>query len=177
MLSAFHTRPQIEPLVLLLLYFQLIYTNHSQVYNIGLPSAGHVLWAAERRYDRSGPWAGLRQVILEAYDPFLCFVSDVSRKQGNGRSGPRTSSFLVSFLVFSVAGGTVERSCYSPHYANTERDYDRNYQAAALPQGRKAAGGCKPRHDPAVTGDDRKRERSFYKWAKFSFFGRYPTGS
>ena len=24
-----------------------------------------------------------------------------------------------------VAGGTIERSCYSPHYANTERDYEK----------------------------------------------------
>ena len=55
-----------------------------------------------------------------------------------------------------VAGGTIERSCYSPHYVNTERDYERDYQAT-LPQGRTAAGGCKPRHGR----DDRKRERSF----------------
>ena len=51
-----------------------------------------------------------------------------------------------------VAGGTIERSCYSPHYVNTERDYQ-----ATLPQGRTAADGCKPRHGR----DDRKRERSF----------------
>ena len=55
-----------------------------------------------------------------------------------------------------VAGGTIERSCYSPHYVNTERDYERDYQAT-LPQGRTAADGCKPRHGR----DDRKRERSF----------------
>ena len=57
-----------------------------------------------------------------------------------------------------VAGGAIERSCYSPYnaqakllplvhpYVKTERDYERDYQAA-LPQGRKTAGGCKPRHD------------------------------
>ena len=39
---------------------------------------------------------------------------------------------------------------------NTERDYERDYQAT-LPQGRTAADGCKPRHGR----DDRKRERSF----------------
>ena len=55
-----------------------------------------------------------------------------------------------------VAGGTIERSCYSPHYVNTERDYERDYQAT-LPQGRTAADGCKPRHGR----EDRKRERSF----------------
>ena len=55
-----------------------------------------------------------------------------------------------------VAGGTIERSCYSPHYVNTERDYERDYQAT-LPQGRTAADGCKPRHGRG----DRKRERSF----------------
>ena len=54
-----------------------------------------------------------------------------------------------------VAGGTIERSCYSPHYVNTERDYERDYQAT-LPQGRTAADGRKPRHGR----DDRKRERS-----------------
>ena len=55
-----------------------------------------------------------------------------------------------------VAGGTIERSCQSPHYVNTERDYERDYQAA-LPQGRTAADGCKPLHGRG----DRKRERSF----------------
>ena len=59
-------------------------------------------------------------------------------------------------MFLGVAGGTIERSCYSPHYVNTERDYERDYQAT-LPQGRTAAGGCKPRHGR----DDRKRERSF----------------
>ena len=39
---------------------------------------------------------------------------------------------------------------------NTERDYERDYQAT-LPQGRTAADGCKPRHGRG----DRKRERSF----------------
>ena len=38
----------------------------------------------------------------------------------------------------------------------TKRDYERDYQAP-LPQGRTAAGGCKPRHGR----DDRKRERGF----------------
>ena len=55
-----------------------------------------------------------------------------------------------------VAGGTIERSCYSPHYVNTERDYERDYQAT-LPQGRTAADGRKPRHGRG----DRKRERRF----------------
>ena len=59
-------------------------------------------------------------------------------------------------MFLGVAGGTIERSCYSPHYVNTERDYERDYQAT-LPQGRTAAGGCKPRHGR----DDRKRERGF----------------
>ena len=63
---------------------------------------------------------------------------------------PKTFKFL------GVAGGTIERSCYSPPYVNTERDYERDYQAA-LPQGRTAADGCKPRRGR----DDRKRERSF----------------
>ncbi len=44
----------------------------------------------------------------------------------------------------------------SRHYFKTERDHERNYQAI-LPQGRKAAGGCKPRHGRG----DSKRERSF----------------
>ena len=61
-----------------------------------------------------------------------------------------------TFMFLGVAGGTIERSCYSPHYVNTERDYERDYQAT-LPQGRTAADGCKPRHGR----DDRKRERSF----------------
>ena len=61
---------------------------------------------------------------------------------------------LLCFL--GVTGGTIERSCYSPHYVNTERDYERDYQAT-LPQGRTAADGCKPRHGR----EDRKRERSF----------------
>ena len=61
-----------------------------------------------------------------------------------------------TFMFLGVAGGTIERSCYSPHYVNTERDYERDYQAT-LPQGRTAADGCKPRHGRV----DRKRERSF----------------
>mgnify|MGYP007024457750 CR=1 FL=1 len=61
-----------------------------------------------------------------------------------------------TFMFLGVAGGTIERSCYSPHYVNTERDYERDYQAT-LPQGRTAADGCKPRHGRG----DRKRERSF----------------
>ncbi len=47
-------------------------------------------------------------------------------------------------------------SRYFPHYVNTERDYERDYQATLL-QGRTAAGGCKPRYGRG----DRKRERSF----------------
>ena len=38
----------------------------------------------------------------------------------------------------------------------TEEDYERDHQTA-LPQGRKAADGCKPRH----ARDDSKREHSF----------------
>ena len=60
------------------------------------------------------------------------------------------------FKFLGVAGGTTEGLCYSPHYANTEIDHERDYQAT-LPQGRTAADGCKPRHGR----DDRKRERSF----------------
>ena len=48
------------------------------------------------------------------------------------------------------------RSNQHPYYVNTERDYERDYQAT-LPQGRTAADGCKPRHGR----EDRKRERSF----------------
>ena len=68
-------------------------------------------------------------------------------------------------MFLGVAGGTIERSRYSPHYVNTERDYERDYQAT-LPQGRTAADGCKPRHGR----DDRKRERSF---SGLSFFGNF----
>ena len=61
-------------------------------------------------------------------------------------------------MFWGVAGGTIERSCCSLHYVNTERDYDGDYDyQAALPQGRTAADGRKPRHGR----DDRKRERSF----------------
>ena len=73
---------------------------------------------------------------------------------GDIRARRRPRQKLLCFL--GVAGGTIERSCYSPHYVNTERDYERDYQAT-LPQGRTAADGCKPRHGR----DDRKRERSF----------------
>ena len=73
---------------------------------------------------------------------------------GDIRARRRPLQKLLCFL--GVAGGTIERSCYSPHYVNTERDYERDYQAT-LPQGRTAADGCKPRHGR----DDRKRERSF----------------
>ena len=59
-------------------------------------------------------------------------------------------------MFLGVAGGAIERACYSPHYVNTERDYERDYQAT-LPQGRTAADGCKPRHGR----DDMKWERSF----------------
>ena len=67
-----------------------------------------------------------------------------------------SSSVFHSVGWFILGGGTIERSCYSPHYVNTERDYERDYRAT-LPQGRTAADGCKPRHGR----DDRKRERSF----------------
>ena len=59
----------------------------------------------------------------------------------------------AAFKFLGVAGGAIERSCCSLNYANTESDYERDYQAT-LPQGRKAADGCKPRHGR----DDRKRE-------------------
>ena len=39
----------------------------------------------------------------------------------------------------------MEKSFYSPHDLNTEKDYERDYQEI-LPQGRTAANGCKPRH-------------------------------
>ena len=71
-------------------------------------------------------------------------------------SAAQASYQAENFKFSGVAGGTIERSCYSPHYVNTERDYERDYQAT-LPQGRTAADGCKPRHGR----DDRKRERSF----------------
>ena len=80
---------------------------------------------------------------------------------GHWRSNPRPRPKTFKFL--GVAGGTIERSCYSPHYVNTERDYERDYQAT-LPQGRTAADGCKPRHGR----DDRKRERSFSGLRVFS---------
>ena len=35
---------------------------------------------------------------------------------------PKTLRFL------GVAGGTIERSCYSPHYVNTERDHERDHE-------------------------------------------------
>ena len=79
---------------------------------------------------------------------FFCFFF------GDIRARRRPRQKLLCFL--GVAGGTIERSCYSPHYVNTERDYERDYQAT-LPQGRTAADGCKPRHGRG----DRKRERSF----------------
>ncbi len=82
-------------------------------------------------------------------------------------------------MFLGVAGGTIERSCYSPHYVNTERDYERDYQAT-LPQGRTAADGCKPRHGR----DDRKRERSFSglrrlrrAHLKLGVFATPPTGN
>ena len=73
----------------------------------------------------------------------------------------RPGQKLLSFWVWRVAGGTIERSCYSPHYVNIERDYERDYQAT-LPQGRKAADGCKPRHGRGlVTIGSGSQERSF----------------
>ena len=94
----------------------------------------------------SGRVPGRRGSSLEK--AFFCiFLGDI-----RARRRPRQK--LLCFL--GVAGGTIERSCYSPHYVNTERDYERDYQAT-LPQGRTAADGCKPRHGR----DDRKRERSF----------------
>ena len=73
-----------------------------------------------------------------------------------------------TFMFLGVAGGTIERSCYSPHYVNTEGDYERDYQAT-LPQGRTAADGCKPRHGR----DDRKRERSFSGLSAFLVLLQY----
>ena len=87
---------------------------------------------------------------------FFCLVSF-----GDSRARRHPRQKLLCFL--GVAGGTIERSCYSPHYVNTERDYERDYQAT-LPQGRTAADGCKPRHGR----DDRKRERSFSGLSNFS---------
>ena len=43
-----------------------------------------------------------------------------------------------TFMFLGVAGGTIERSCYSPHYVNTERDYKRDCQEP-LPQGVRTA--------------------------------------
>ena len=80
-------------------------------------------------------------MIHEVHDLFL-----------NALCGP----LLPICRYLGVTGGMIERSCYSPHYVNTKGDYERDYQAA-LPQGRTAADGCKPRHGR----DDRKRERSF----------------
>ena len=65
---------------------------------------------------------------------------------------PKTFMFLGAWLVVRSR----DRARYSPHYVNTERDYEGDYQAT-LPQGRTAADGCKPRHGRG----DRKRERSF----------------
>ena len=85
--------------------------------------------------------------------PLLCdapiYRLPVDRKLPLRRPGQKLK-------CWGVAGGTIERSCYSPYYVNTERDYEGDYQAA-LPQGRTAADGCKHRHGR----DDRKRERSF----------------
>ena len=79
-----------------------------------------------------------------------------------------SSSVFHSVGWFILGGGTIERSCYSPHYVNTERDYERDYQAT-LPQGRTAADGCKPRHGR----DDRKRERSFSGLSAFLVLLQY----
>ena len=62
---------------------------------------------------------------------------------------------LLCFWVWLVVR-LRDRATLPPHYVNTDRDYERDYQAT-LPQGRTAADGCKPRHGR----DDRKRERSF----------------
>jgi len=77
-------------------------------------------------------------------------------------SAAQAKNFCVAAILFCFWVWLVVRSrdratpTYSPHYVNTERDYERDYQAT-LPQGRTAADGCKPRHGR----DDRKRERSF----------------
>ena len=50
---------------------------------------------------------------------------------------PPPASQVKNFYVLmflGVAGGTIERSCYSPHYVNAEVDYERDYQET-LPQG------------------------------------------
>ena len=44
-----------------------------------------------------------------------------------------------TFMFLGVAGGTIERSCCSPHYVNTERDYERAPHVARLP-GNSASG-------------------------------------
>ena len=102
------------------------------------PDSSDCLQLRERSYSPEA-----RRLKLEK--AFFLAISEARRR-------PRQK--LLCFL--GVAGGTIERSCYSPHYVNTERDYERDYQAT-LPQGRTAADGCKPRHGR----DDRKRERSF----------------
>ena len=51
---------------------------------------------------------------------------------GDIRARRRPRQKLLCFL--GVAGGTIERSCYSPHYVNAEVDYERDYQET-LPQG------------------------------------------
>ena len=111
-------------------------------------SCGRILSLPEFQFQDLSPLAfpagssEKESVVLEP--AFRDFFLD-----GHWRSNPRPRPKTFKFL--GVAGGTIERSCYSPHYVNTERDYERDYQAA-LPQGRTAAGGCR---------GDRKRERSF----------------
>ena len=116
-------------------------------------SCGRILSLPEFQFQDLSPLAfpaGSSEKESVVFEPSLRdFFLD-----GHWRSNPRPRPKTFKFL--GVAGGTIERSCYSPHYVNTERDYERDYQAT-LPQGRTAADGCKPRHGR----DDRKRERSF----------------
>ena len=90
------------------------------------------------------------------------FFVDPLKNYFLGDIEPPPTPASKTFMFLGVAGGTIERSCYSPHYVNTERDYERDYQAT-LPQGRTAADGCKPRHGRG----DRKRERSFSELRRY----------
>ena len=118
------------------------------------------------------PWIrGTRRVFPEFLwipdlSPLTVISSERERSYGPGGSIlEKASSLAISnlaaaqvknFYVFGCGWWYDRETCYSPHYVNTERDYERDYQAT-LPQGRTAADGCKPRHGR----DDRKRERSF----------------
>ena len=85
----------------------------------------------------SGPESSdCHQLRERSYGPGGSILEKVFSQRYRTSPLPRSKTFM--FL--GVAGGTIERSCYSPHYMNTERDYERDYQAT-LPQGRTAADG------------------------------------